>query len=204
MFDILVRMSDMSALDAARVSELFVALTEQLDARGEKHTIVVVGGSALISLGLVLRTTRDVDVVALLEDQKLVSARPLPEGLVAAATRVADDFGLPPGWLNDGPADLLELGLPNGFLERGELRSYGPSLQLVFASRVDQIHFKLYATVDQRAGRHLSDLQELKPTRSELLAAAAWSETHDNSLGYRQELERVLGYLGVQRESRSG
>jgi hypothetical protein len=56
---------------------------------------------------------------------------------------------------------------------------------VLFASRVDQIHLKLYATVDQGAGKHLSDLQALDPTTQELLVAAAWSETHDASDGYR-------------------
>jgi hypothetical protein len=73
-------MSDVSIRDAKHAEQLFVALSEQLAARGEAHTIVVVGGSALIVLGFVSRTTRDVDVVALLQDEELVSAEPLPDG----------------------------------------------------------------------------------------------------------------------------
>jgi hypothetical protein len=194
-------MSDVPTVDAAVANELLSALAEQLAARGEAHTIVVVGGSALISLELVSRTTRDVDVVALLKDKEFVSAKPLPEGLVRAATRVAEDFGLPASWLNEGPADLLDFGLPDGFLERGELRSYGPGLQVMFASRLDQIHFKLYAVADEGVGRHLTDLEALKPTEPELLAAAAWSETHDISAGYREGLENVLAHLEIKRES---
>jgi hypothetical protein len=45
----------------------------------------VVGGSALIVLGLVARTTRDIDVIALLRDGELVSAEELPTGLLEAA-----------------------------------------------------------------------------------------------------------------------
>ena len=195
-----IGMSEISAIDAGRVDELLSALSEQLAARGEAHTIAVVGGSALISLELVSRTTRDIDVVAVIEDDQLVSAEPLPDGLISAAERVAEDFGLPPDWLNAGPADLLDYGLPAGFLERGEKRSYGPGLEVLFASRVDQIHFKLYAVVDQGTGRHLTDLEALKPTEQELLAAAAWSETHDVSQGYRDVLDGVLDYFGVKRE----
>ena len=73
-------MSEIPTIDAGRVDELLSALSEQLVARGEAHTIAVVGGSALISLELVSRTTRDVDVVAVIEDDQLVSAEPLPEG----------------------------------------------------------------------------------------------------------------------------
>jgi hypothetical protein len=192
-------MSNTPLIDAALENELLSALSQQLEASGEAHTIVVIGGSALIALELVARTTRDVDVVALLADGELVSAEPLPEGMVAAAQRVADDFGLPATWLNNGPTDLLDFGLPDGFLERAEVRSYGPGLQVLFASRLDQIHFKLYAAVD-RGGQHLSDLQALQPTEEELLAAAAWSETHDTSPGYQELLDEALAYLGVERE----
>jgi hypothetical protein len=34
----------------------------------------------------------------------------------------------------------------------------------------------------------------------ELIEAAEWSETHDNSAGYREVLEKVLAHLGVKRE----
>jgi hypothetical protein len=58
------------------------------------------------------------------------------------------------GWLNPGPTSLLDLGLPESFFERAQRRHYGPGLEVLFASRVDQIHLKLYATVDQGAGKH--------------------------------------------------
>jgi hypothetical protein len=148
----------------------------------------------------VSRPTRDVDVVALVQDGVLTSAEPLPDGLLAAVELVADDFGLRERWLNSGPTALLDFGLPPGLLARGETRDYGPALEVIFASRVDQIHFKLYAVVDQDAGRHLNDLQALSPTEPELLQAAEWSETHDNSAGYREILDKVLAHFGVIRD----
>ena len=72
---------------------------------------------------------------------------------------------------------------------------------MILASRLDQIHFKLYAVVDQGGGRHLEDLQALSPIEAELLQAAEWSETHDNSAGYREILGKVLTHFGVRRES---
>jgi hypothetical protein len=48
--------------------------------------IVVCGGSALIALGLIRRTTRDVDVLALINSTgDLVSPEPLPRYLLDAA-----------------------------------------------------------------------------------------------------------------------
>ena len=73
----------------------------------------------------------------------------------------------------------------------------GEALTVLFASRIDQIHFKLYAAVDQGAGRHLADLQALEPTEAELLQAARWSRTHDPSEGYRSVLLEVLTHLGA-------
>lgn len=131
-----------------RLDEALHALEEQLGSGGSSFDLVVIGGSALLALGLIERATRDVDVVALGDTDELSSADPLPEALVGAAARVARDFGLPAGWLNSGPADLLRLGLPTGFDERRVTRVIGPSLTIHFASRYDQIHFKLFAMVD--------------------------------------------------------
>jgi hypothetical protein len=194
-------MSASTSFDAGQADTLLGALGEQLALREERYTLVVVGGSALLTLGLVARTTRDVDVLAILDGGELVSAEPLPPGLLEAARVVARDFGLPADWLNAGPASLLDLGLPEGFLERAQPCSYGETLTVLFASRTDQIHFKLYAAVDQGAGRHLADLQALEPTETELLQAARWSRTHDPSEGYRSALLELLTHLGASHGS---
>jgi hypothetical protein len=57
---------------------------------------------------------------------------------------------------------------------------------------------KLYAMVDQGAGKHEADLRALVPTSDELLAAARWSRTHDPSEGFRGQLLDALAYLGVE------
>ena len=155
------------------------------------------GGSALLALELVTRPTKDVDVVALREHDALRTAAPLPTLLATARERVARDFGLPPDWLNGGPTGLLDFGLPDGFLGRAERRDHGAALTAWYASRLDQIHFKLYATVDQGPGKHEADLRALNPTTEELLTAALWTRTHDPSEGYRSVLEQVLATFGV-------
>jgi hypothetical protein len=184
------------AFRAERADELF-ALGEQLAAASQRFDLVVIGGSALLALGLVERATRDVDVLALAGAEGLIPADPLPEALAQARDRVAQDFGLPAGWLNPGPTELLRFGLPDGFLSRVETRTYGPALTVLYAGRLDQIHLTLYAMVDQGAGRHEADLRVLEPTPEELVAAACWTRTHDPSEGFRQELVAVLAHLGV-------
>lgn len=186
-----------SAFGAERADELLGALGEQLAAADQQFDLVVIGGSASLALGLVERTTRDVDVLAISGAEGLVPPDPLPPALAQARDRVAQDFGLPADWLNPGPTELLRFGLPHGFLSRVETRTYGPALTVRYSGRFDQIHFKLYAMVDQGAGRHEADLRALDPTADELLAAARWTRTHDPSEGFRQELVAVLSHLGI-------
>lgn len=177
---------------------LLSALGEQLAALGLSFELVVVGGSGLLALGLIERSTRDVDVLALWAGGELGTAKPLPAALETARDRVARDFSLPADWLNPGPTDLLEFGLPVGFIDRLERRDYGDGLTVYFASRYDQIHFKLYALVDQGPGKHEADLRALSPTEEELLEAARWSRRHDPSEGYEQVLREVLAHIGVR------
>jgi hypothetical protein len=176
---------------------LLDALGEQLGALGGHVEIVVIGGSALTALGLVRRATRDVDLLAIAVDGELRLAEPLPDALLFARAAVARDFDLDENWLNAGPTDLIKWGLPHGFMTRVVTRQYGPALVVHFAGRFDQIHFKLFAMVDQGGGRHETDLRALDATAAELIAAARWSTTQDPSPGYREVLIEALRYLGV-------
>ena len=159
--------------------------------------LVVCGGSALIALNLVTRTTKDVDVLAILDDGQLHCARPLPDWLREDANAVRTELSLPDNWLNDGPADenLFRLGLPSGVAGRLVPREFGSVLKVSFISRYDQIHFKFYAAADQ-GGRHFTDLKKLSPTADELLAAMRWTFTQDVSEGFRQVVGEVLQALG--------
>jgi hypothetical protein len=156
-----------------------------LQALSSRAEIVVIGGPALTALGLVRRATRDIDLLAIAENGELRPADPLPQALLTARAAVAADFGLAEDWLNAGPTGLLKWGLPEAFMTRVVTRSYGTTLVVHFASRFDQVHFKLFAMVDQGGGRHEADLRALSPTQSEFIAAARWSITQDPSPGYR-------------------
>jgi hypothetical protein len=139
-----------------------------------------------------------VDLLAIAENGELRPAKPLPEALRTARDRVAHDFDLDGNWLNAGPTDLLKWGLPAEFMTRVVTRRYGQALTVHFAGRVDQIHFKLFAMVDQAGGRHEADLRALHPSTVELIAAARWSLTQDPSPGYRMVLREALSALGVE------
>lgn len=160
------------------------ALGEILRDRDLRYEIFVIGGGSL-------------DVVALGEGTKMVTAQPLPEDLVAAVVEVAALYGLAENWLNAGPTTLLDFGLPKGFRSRTSTRVHG-GLVVHHADRFDQICFKLYATVDtDPRSKHAQDLKRLTPTPEELVDAARWSRTHDPSDGFRSQLLQVLAWLGA-------
>jgi hypothetical protein len=182
------------------IDRILSALGDQLAATGsERLDLLVCGGSALHALHLASRTTKDVDVVARIEggDGNGAMCRPDPfsPNLAEAVKKVGRDFGLKDDWFNPGPASALDFGLPEGVLTRAEVSHYGPLLTVRFFSRYDQIHFKLYAAVDQ-GGKHYADLLELRPTAEELFAAAKWSMTHDVSETYKGEVKRILTGMG--------
>lgn len=159
----------------------------------ERYNLIVCGGTALVATRLVLRTTRDVDIVALADEKGiLIDPEPMPEPLITAAEQVAEDLGLSSDWLNNGPSSgeggLFRLGLPDGFSNRLLWNEFGEKLKIAFISRIDQIYFKLYAAVDQFGSYHATDLIELEPTDEELLAAAEWSREHDPSNGYLESV----------------
>jgi hypothetical protein len=184
------------------IDQALSLLAGRLDlAQTDPVRLVICGGSALIAMSLRRRTTRDMDVVALLSAaQEPISPDPLPDFLLRAADQVSRDLGLFEGWLNNGPSrgegGLFQMGLPEGFVGRLTEKEYGPRLAVYFIGRLDQIHFKLYAAADQRDGTHLNDLKALHPTAEELEAAARWAMTHDVSEGFKMVLKELLTQLG--------
>ena len=107
------------------------------------------------ALGLVERTTKDVDIVALRSGEDLEGAEPLPEGLRAAGDLVARDFSLPAEWLNPGPTGLLEFGIDQGpGKHEQDLRALAPSEdELLAAARWSRTQdpSEGYASVLRRA-----------------------------------------------------
>jgi len=186
----------MRLIEPSIIDDIFVALDRQIGVYGGVQLgLVICGGTALFAFGLVLRTTRDVDVLGtVLETQNGLTIRRItnfPEWLVDSANKVGRDFDLPENWLNLGPASQVESGLPNGFEKRLVKKVYGKYLTVYFISRIDQIHFKLYASVDQD-DYHIQDLFALKPTENEMEMAANWVVTQDVSEVFKALLKDFL------------
>jgi len=178
------------------IDQIFTALEKQIRAhRGRPLSLVICGGTALAALGLINRTTKDVDVLGIAKETKgslnILKISEFPEWLIKAAFIVKRDFNLPDNWLNLGPAPQVETGLPEAFEERLIKKIYGNLLTIYFISRLDQIHFKLYAAID-RNDYHVQDFFILRPTDKEVEMAAKWVITQDVSEEFKLLLKDFL------------
>jgi len=170
--------------------------------------LVICGGSALNVLNVAQRTTRDVDVLAIVEETESgIVLRPdkaLPDDFLEVVAWVAQDLQLEEDWLNMGPKDVLAVyGAPKGMTKRWEEREYGPSLKAFFISRLDQVHFKLLAAMDPKArARHLEDLTyRIKPSEGEMRAAVEWLLNRETSPQFRNRMRLVVGALDYDKIS---
>ena len=184
------------------IERALAATGELLAADGEVVRVVVVGGAALNLLGIVARTTRDVDVIALSEGAggmpRLTSPAPMPPALERAIAIVARDLGIPPDWMNTMVASQWQTGLPPGLAAGLSWRRFG-GLEVGLPGRFPLICLKLYAAADQRGpeGRHFEDLIALAPAEAELVRAGEWIATQDPTIGdvVRQVIEHASARL---------
>ena len=155
------------------------ALGELLAARNQSYECVVAGGASLAALGVLVRVTGDVDVMAVRDaDGEITLAPPaFPPFLATAIREVAREFNLPAQWMNTQMAAGLKAGMPPGFAERLTWQQFG-GLQVGFVGRRDLIALKLEAASDDpphgRTDVHLGDLVTLGATLKELDEAAQW------------------------------
>ena len=135
-----------------------------LHERGLRFEAVVIGGSALVLLGLIARTTVDVDVV----DPHV------PEDVLAAAedfatSRAGRELGIEPGWLNSKSHQFVGVtgGMPDGWRSRLIPLWSGQALVLRTLARLDLLATKLAAFVDR--GTDAPDVEAMLPTSAELI-----------------------------------
>lgn len=197
------------------MSELTAVLEPALSAVGEllaaddtEVALVVVGGATLNLLGLLDRTTRDVDVIALAADPVgavpalLSPPDPLPEPLVRAVLRVARDFGLERDWINTAIARQWSQGLPPWLAHDITWRRYG-GLHMGLVGRRTLVALKLFAATDQSVHSvHAQDLKALDPSDEELADASAWVVTQDASNAFPRLVSEVVEHVRGHRRNR--
>jgi hypothetical protein len=149
---------------------------------------VVIGGSALVLMGVVQRNTRDVDV--------LVPA--VPEAIAAAARGFARQqrqagSDLTDDWFNNGPMRLGDV-LPAGWRERVERIFEGEALILSTLGRADFLKGKLFALCDR--GTDLPDCIALAPSAEELVECLPWLELQDGNELWPAHVHSTIAALG--------
>ncbi len=83
-------------LSRAEILDLFVELSDEMTAQGQRAELFVVGGAAIALAFDARRATRDIDAVFVPKD-----------GVHRAVARIAERRGLPADWLNDAVKGFL-------------------------------------------------------------------------------------------------
>jgi hypothetical protein len=186
------------------IKDALNAVGDLLAVEEERICVVVVGGATLNLLGLVRRSTSDVDVIARAYRNEaggleLSQAEPFPPALRHAIRTVARDFGLPAGWMNAEIGAQLEHGLPPWILDDITWRPYG-ALEVGLVGRRTLVALKLFAAVDRGPRSvHVQDLLALAPTDRELDEAAKWVAGQDASPEFPKLIEGAVEHVRSRR-----
>jgi len=164
--------------------------------------VLCCGASALCVLGLLSRSTMDVDVLGVVvRDRDLDPCEVFPMEMERAIANAGLELGLADDWFNGSASRLLERGVPAGTLERSfaHRRTFGPCLTVRFLDRRDQVALKLFAAMDPVDGiRHLKDLEEISPEAEEISHALEWMEEWESSISFRTKLKEIVARLGFE------
>lgn len=189
----------MANLFSTELDEVLSAVGEHLEAAGESVAIVVVGGASLIAGRWIDRATKDVDVIARVDEVaqggRLIPPDPLPAALQDAIRRVARDYRLSEHWLNTEIAAQWKGGLPPGLEDEIRWKTFG-TLTVGFAGRTALLALKLFAAIDRGPDSvHYQDLLALDPAREELDGAAGWVATQDAGEQFARQVSEVVEHV---------
>jgi len=159
------------------------SLDAKLQVRGELRELTVCGGGALLILNIIDRQTRDIDVIA----------PELDSVLKEVAAEVGREFGLEPGWLNNGPASLSR-DLESGWETRVQIIYSGQRLKMYTLSNHDLLASKLFAYCD-RDENDLSDILKMCPSVSEIESLRNWVLARDASNYWPARVEKCFEKL---------
>ena len=156
-------------MDSNTLQRSLETLGSYLSDKGLQYEVVAIGGGALLLLGCIIRPTKDLDIVALMDRNELISAHPLPAPLLTAIREVGSALKLPADWVNSAPADLWRMGLPEGFQERLDPLHYsGLTPPTARAGLIRSALNYTHRSTNGLDSKHFEDLKRLKPTPKEL------------------------------------
>ena len=169
-------------LSPLNTETLLKRLDEELSKRGERRTLIVCGGAALLVMNVIHRRTRDIDVIA----------PELDPTLKTIAKHIGNEFDLSENWLNNGPASLMS-DLSSGWQERCHTIFKGKALELRSLGREDLLASKLFAFCDREDD--FEDVVRLKPSKEELTKLLPWVLKRDASAYWPKRVEECFSRL---------
>ncbi|MCB0341638.1 MAG: hypothetical protein H6626_09335 [Pseudobdellovibrionaceae bacterium] len=168
--------------------ENIIALLREVDEQllrlkqSAPQEIIIYGGAALISLGLISRATVDIDVFAPQIDFALESA----------IKNIAKRHLFDERWINStGKAFVKEL--PTGWEGRASTLFEGKILRVKILGRVDLIFTKMLAELDR--GEDFEDLKSLKPTKKELEKIRQPLRSLESSSAWKNKVDEIIKML---------
>lgn len=160
--------------------------------RGLRFQSVIIGGAALIAMGVINRKTKDVDCLS----------PEIPDEIKQASrdfARENTDFDLIDNWLNNGPMSLVNE-LPPDWQSRLVTIYTGQSIVLQTLGRTDLLRTKLFALCDRL--EDWPDCIALAPAADELNTCLPWVVDRDGNPYWPEhvnntfiELAERIGYV---------
>lgn len=172
------------------MKEVLISFGRFLEERGLHFEGTIIGGAALLVMGVIDRATQDVDCLD----------PDIPEPIRAASVDFARTYrgpGAPlqEGWLNNGPRDLRD-DLPPGWRERRALICQGSGITLHTLGRSDLLKTKLFAFCDRQQDE--LDCVALAPTVQELLECLPWVIERDANPLWPEHVKRSFHALAEE------
>jgi len=143
----------------------------------------VVGGAALVMMGVVNRATKDVDCLTPV----------IPLQITNAIKEFAKNEKLEEDWFNSGPASLAK-DLPAGWQGRRVPLFRGKALVLITLGRLDLLRAKIFALLDRQ--QDLNDCLAMKPRPDELRTCYPWLRERDLNEMWPEHVRTTLLMLG--------
>lgn len=174
------------------VRQTLLNFDEYLEKQGAPFDAVIIGGAALVVMGVISRDTADVDFLD----------PTLPESILkhAANFRKANPgLRLGENWINNGPESLIR-DLDKDWRSRLVIVFKGKSLTLRTLGRLDLLKSKLFAYCDR--DQDLMDCVALKPTLDELEACFEWVASRDANPDWPKNV--IAHFEALKRRLRNG
>ncbi len=163
--------------------KIIPAFDEFLSTQGLWFEAIAIGGSALSIMGIINRTTQDLDLLSF----------PIPPAIATASKVFAIHHGIQNNWLNTGPIDLIR-SFPDNWRENLVPLYSGKSLVLKTLERQLFINVKFWAMCDR--ARDIDDLLAMAPSSLELNKAVEWVSPLDGNPNWSQFVNSNAKKLG--------